>query len=877
MRTDTAQSIRLADYRPSDFLIDTVDLDIRLHPTQTRVIAKLAMKRNPAGTPDAPLVLDGDELVLTSLAIDGRELPADRFIATPDSLTIPNPPATSFVLTVETVLNPSANTKLMGLYRSNSAYCTQCEAEGFRRITYFLDRPDVLSVYTTRIEAYREEAPVLLGNGNPLRTEEAGPGRHAAIWHDPFPKPCYLFALVGGNLDRVSEPFVTMSGRVVELGIYVEPGKAERAVYALDALKRSMRWDEHTFGREYDLDVFNIVAVSDFNMGAMENKGLNVFNDKYVLASPETATDADYEGIERVIAHEYFHNWTGNRITCRDWFQLCLKEGLTVFRDQEFSSDERSRAVHRIGEVKNLRARQFPEDAGPLAHPVRPNQYKEINNFYTTTVYEKGAEIIRMLKTLIGADVFRRGMDLYFERFDGTAATIEQFLSCFSDASGRDLSQFFLWYEQSGTPRVKVSQSFDAAKARYRLDFKQSTPPTPGQPEKQPFVIPVSLGLVTADGSAIEAQADGLENGVFVLDRAEASLTFENIRTCPVPSLFRDFSAPVNCAIDLDDASHLVLLRHDTDPFNRWQAAQTVASRLIRETIANGSLDKAAMDAFASAMRDFMATEAKADPAFAALVLTLPSELDIAREIGSDIDPDAVHDARRLVRTALGKALQADLLKLRDVAAPDDGPYSPDAASSGRRAMNNAALDFITASDPALGEAHCRRQLLNATNMTDRLAALATIAFVPGEAREQELQGFADTYRDEPLVLDKWLAIQALIPEAGTLERITELMQHPTFSLANPNRVRALIGTFAMNNLTQFNRADGKAYDLMIDVITRLDPANPQVAARMLTAFGSWRTMEPQRRTKAQTALERLLRQENLSRDVSDIAQRSLG
>src|SRR5215211_1443487 len=579
MRTDTPPVVRLEDYRPSDFLIDRVDLDIRLHPTETRITATLTFRPNPAGLTDAPLVLDGDELTLLGVALDGAPLSGADFAATAQSLTLPNPPRRPFTLTLDTQVNPTANTKLMGLYRSSGVYCTQCEAEGFRRITYFLDRPDVLSVYTTRIEAERDEAPILLGNGNPAESGPvAGTNRHYAIWRDPFPKPAYLFAVVGGRLGHVRKTFTTMSGRAVEIAVYVEPGKEGRADYALDALERSMRWDERVFGREYDLDVFNIVAVSDFNMGAMENKGLNIFNDKYVLASAETATDSDYANIEAIIAHEYFHNWTGNRITCRDWFQLCLKEGLTVFRDQEFTADMRSRPVHRIAEVKALRARQFPEDSGPLAHPVRPPHYREINNFYTATVYEKGAEIVRMLRTLIGDDAFRRGMDLYFARCDGTAATVEDFLAAFAHAAGKDLSHFARWYAQAGTPRVAVTGHYDAAKRTYRLDFAQATPATPGQAEKMPMAMPVALGLVAADGTTMAPRCNRLDgDGVFVFDSAADSVTFHDVPSRPVPSVFRGFSAPVKVALDLSDDDLLALLRHDSDPFNRWQAAQTVA------------------------------------------------------------------------------------------------------------------------------------------------------------------------------------------------------------------------------------------------------------------------------------------------------------
>ncbi|MFL5075259.1 MAG: aminopeptidase N, partial [Microvirga sp.] len=571
MRTETPQIVRLEDYRPSDFLIDRVELDIRLHPTETRILATLAIRPNPKGRKEAPLELDGDELRLVALSVDGRAASAADYAATPQSLTIPRPPARPFTLTIETAVNPSANTKLMGLYRSGGVYCTQCEAEGFRRITYFLDRPDVLAVYTTRLEGDRDTEPLLLGNGNPVEAGGvAGTNRHYAVWHDPFPKPSYLFAIVGGALGTVAKTFTTTSGRNVEIAVHVEPGKESRADYALDALERAMRWDEETFGREYDLDVFNVVAVSDFNMGAMENKGLNIFNDKYVLASPETATDTDYAHIEAIIAHEYFHNWTGNRVTCRDWFQLCLKEGLTVFRDQEFSSDERSRPVHRIAEVKTLRARQFLEDSSPLAHPVRPTQYREINNFYTATVYEKGAEIVRMLKTIIGDDDFRRGMDLYFERCDGTAAAVEDFLRAFADVTGRDLSHFARWYEQSGTPRVKVKGHYDPDARTYRLDLAQSTPPTPGQAKKEAMAIPVALGLVAHDGSAMSASCDRVDQrGVFLFDKPEDSITFTGVASLPVPSLFRGFSAPVKLSLDLPNEELLVLLRHDTDSFNR--------------------------------------------------------------------------------------------------------------------------------------------------------------------------------------------------------------------------------------------------------------------------------------------------------------------
>jgi aminopeptidase N len=877
MRTETAPVVRLEDYRPSDFLIDKVELDVNLHPTETRVTATLVMRPNPAGRSDAPLILDGDELNLKSVALDGRALSAEEFEASPNSLAIAQAPRQAFTLTIETEINPTANTKLMGLYRSGGNYCTQCEAEGFRRITYFLDRPDVLSVYTTRIEADREEAPVLLGNGNPVESGSIDDtSRHYAVWHDPHPKPSYLFALVGGRLGRVAKSFTTMSGREVELAIYVEPGKENRADYALDALERSMRWDERVFGLEYDLDVFNIVAVSDFNMGAMENKGLNIFNDKYVLASPETATDMDYAHIEAIIAHEYFHNWTGNRVTCRDWFQLCLKEGLTVFRDQEFSSDERSRAVHRIAEVKTLRARQFLEDSSPLSHPVRPNQYREINNFYTATVYEKGAEIVRMLKTIIGEDDFRRGMDLYFERCDGTAATVEDFLNAFAEVTGRDLAHFARWYEQSGTPRVTVKSHYDEGAQTYRLDFTQSTPATPGQAKKEPMAIPVTLGLVSHDGSSVSEACDRVdERGVFLFDKAADSITFTGVTSLPVPSLFRGFSAPVKVSLDLPNEELLVLLRHDTDAFNRWQAAQTVAMRLLASLSTDGPVAAEEIEAYSAALCSFIDRDAEDDPAFAALVVTLPSEADIAQEIGQDVNPDAIHRARTELRQRLGSAC-AERLQRFYAALTDCGPYSPDASSAGRRSLRNACLDLLAAADPKAGEALTLAQLESATNMTDRLASLSVLTTIPGKAREDAIAQFGERYRNEPLVLDKWFTLQAAIPEDGTLERVKGLMQHPAFSLGNPNRVRSLIGSFAMLNQVQFNRADGAGYRLLASIVLRADELNPQLASRLLTAFSTWRMMENGRRNHAEEALCSIAQKPNLSRDVGDIVSRSL-
>ncbi len=885
MRTELAKPIRLADYRPPDYLIDAVNLDLGLDPRATRVVTRLSIRPNPQGRGGADLRLDGDGLNVKRLVLDGNEIDVRANFITPDALTIADPPQRPFTLEVETEINPSANTFLMGLYRSGSAYCTQCEAEGFRRITYFLDRPDVLSVYTTRIEAETAEAPVLLSNGNLIEAGKiAGTARHYAIWHDPYPKPCYLFAVVGGDLGSIHDWFVTASGRRVALGIYVEHDKEESALYAMDALKRAMRWDETAFGREYDLDVFNIVAVSDFNMGAMENKGLNVFNDKYVLASPQTATDTDYAQIEAVIAHEYFHNWTGDRITCRDWFQLCLKEGLTVFRDHEFSADQRSRAVRRIADVRTLRAQQFPEDAGPLAHNVRPDSYFEINNFYTATIYEKGAEIIRMLKVLIGAEAFRKGMDLYFERYDGTAATVEDFLACFAASSGRDLDQFFLWYRQAGTPLVEVESAYDAGARTLTLDFRQSCNKTPGQDEKKPLVIPIELGLVGEHGEnfALVAGAENgaseaeISRGVIELSTPRRRLTFHNLVSRPVASLLRSFSAPVRLSQPASESDLVTLTAYDSDSFNRWQASQTYATRLLLRSVDLLRAGQAPVfdPNFATALRLALAGSA-ADPAFAAQVITLPGEADIAREIGANVDPDAIFMARKALREAIGGALARELLAAYDNLI-ETGPYSPDAAAAGRRALRNAALDLYAAADPDAGSARALRQFDGAQFMTDKIAALGVIAVQPGAAREAAIDSFYRSYAGEPLVIDKWFALQAMIPERDTLARVKRLMDHPAFSLANPNRVRALIGAFASGNQTQFNAVDGSGYEFIAAIVLVLDAKNPQVAARLLGAFKSWRALEERRRAHAEAALRRVAVAAHLSPDVKDIAERSL-
>lgn len=878
MRSDTGHIFRLENYRPSDYLIRKTELNFTLEPSETMVEAKLAIERRSTADMHAPLILDGDELTLKKLKINGQ--PATDFEVTPDLLTIRNlPQDDNFTLEIVTAINPTTNRQLMGLYRSSNVYTTQCEAEGFRRITYFLDRPDILSVYTVRLEACKQEAPVLLSNGNLVSSGDLENGRHFALWHDPHPKPSYLFALVAGSLGVISDQFTTCSGKEVALNIYVEHGNENRAAYAMDALKRAMRWDEDVYGREYDLDVFNIVAVSDFNMGAMENKGLNIFNDKYVLADPQTATDSDYAGIEAVIAHEYFHNWTGNRITCRDWFQLCLKEGLTVYRDHEFSSDMRSRAVQRIDEVKTLKAQQFPEDAGPLAHPVRPREYREINNFYTATVYEKGSELIRMLRIILGDDLFYKGLDLYFTRHDGQAATIEDFIKVFEDVSGRSLAQFSRWYDQAGTPLVTAYSDYNAATKTLRLTLEQKTEPTPGQSHKQPMHIPIKFALIGADGKdmALTGQNNAdLQGDVLHLHEASQSWTLHNITEKPVLSLLRGFSAPVLLNQPSDDEEQFFLARHDSDAFGRWQAITRLLSRTIIENagLMHRQQPLSIPPVLAQLLAELVQDETL-DHAFQALCLSLPDEADIAREIGSNIDPDLIHASRKALSAAIADANAALFARIYD-ALQDDQPFTPDAAGAGKRALKSALLGYLAFSDAAPDRVY--NQFATANNMTDKLAALTILVhhFAAHEKAVAALAQFEHDYRSVPLVMDKWFAVQARRPAADTLETVQQLMQHPLFSLDNPNRCRALLGNFSSGNPAGFNRADGKSYAFFSALIVQIDKHNPQLAARLLTSLRSWKTLEPIRRAHIKSALDMISRTENLSTDVRDITERML-
>jgi aminopeptidase N len=881
MKRETARHVFLKDYRPPAYLIDRVSLDISLEPLRTRVRSKLSIRANPE-TPGRreQLRLDGEQLELAEIALDGRALAKKEYKVTATSLALAKTPTVPFTLEITTFVNPEANKALQGIYRSSKVYCSQCEAQGFRRITYFLDRPDVLATYTVRIDADPAAAPILLSNGNlKERGTIDGGKRHYAVWHDPHPKPCYLFAMVGGDLAPISSTFRTKSGRKVDLAIYVEHGKEARAAWAMDSLKRSMKWDERRFGREYDLDVFNIVAVSDFNMGAMENKGLNIFNDRLILASPATATDAIFEAIESVVAHEYFHNWTGNRITCRDWFQLCLKEGLTVYRDQEFSADERSATVQRVVDVRQLKTHQFAEDAGPLAHPVRPDNYIEINNFYTATVYEKGAEVVRMIATILGPECFREGMDLYFERHDGKAATVDEFITCFAEVSGLDLSQFKLWYSQAGTPEVIANLRYDKDKKTADLELEQIVPATPGQPNKKPMHIPIRLGLLGANGHDVDlklASGEEVEDGVISLTKRRQSFRFVDIPSRPVPSLLRGFSAPVNLTLDLGDDDVELLMAADSDLFNRWQAANDYAARTLVQTVSGLAAGKKTSHParYIRALGAAVSGEGL-EPAYRAELLKLPTQADVARIIGKNVDPALVHRAHKQLAKLIGKTLGTQLERLyREM--DDKGPFSPDAASAGRRALRNAALTLLTARGTPADVQRLAKHYAKATNMTDRAHALFLLATRGGAEAKSALADFYDTWHKDHVVIDTWFTAQAQSPLAGTLTRVKALTKNPLFSLTAPNKVRSLIGTFASANPVQFNRADGAGYAFLADQVIALDRINPQIAARMLGAMRSWRSLESGRRAKAKKALQKIVRTRPLSPDVQEIGSRIL-
>jgi len=868
MPKPTPKTIRLKDYLPTPYLIDTVDLTFRLKPQATRVVSKMQMRPNPKSKTHGALRLDGEQLKLISITLDGNILAAGDYTCENANLTIKRVPQKRFTLEIETECAPASNTALSGLYMSNGIYCTQCEAEGFRRITYFYDRPDVLATYRVRIEA-EKSLSILLSNGNPqARGPIAGTDFHFAEWHDPHPKPSYLFALVAGNLAKVESRFTTMEGRDVALGIYVEQGKQDRCAWAMQSLKAAMQWDEEAFSRAYDLDVFNIVAVSDFNMGAMENKGLNVFNDKYILARPDTATDIDFELIEAVIAHEYFHNWTGNRITCRDWFQLCLKEGLTVFRDQEFTSDLRSRAVKRIDDVQDLRNRQMPEDAGPLQHPPRPSEYIEINNFYTATVYEKGAEICRMLKTLIGEKAFARGMQLYFRRHDGQAATVEQFIACFTQTSRKNLTQFFRWYEQAGTPLISLKEKYNAKHRVYKITISQKVKRRKGQQPKKALHMPLHIGLLQQNGKEISKTLE--------LKRASQVFTIKNVATKPVLSFNRKFSSAIVNTHQPKLADQLFLLAHDSDSFNRWEQAQSVAQQLIIEHYRHGASAKwqSALEAFTKALREPLLDETL-EPAYRAKLLELPELASLAESLGKDVDATKLENARNMLRVAIGASLATQFETLYQSLAVG-GPYSPDPDSNGRRALRSAILSLAADAKASWVYAALRQQFAARDNMTEEYAALRVAANMGGALGDEFITAFYERHQHDALLIDKWFTAQALIPGVGSAERLRQLMGQHTFNFKTPNRVYALLRNFIGNNFSGFHVATGAGYLLAAQAIIHLNAINPQVASRLATGFRSWQLFDAPRRKKAHAAMQEILRVKDLSRDVYEIISRTL-
>ncbi|NIF16894.1 aminopeptidase N [Pantoea sp. Cy-639] len=884
MRTEQPQVIYLKDYQAPEYLIDETHLTFELFEDHSLVHAQLVMRRNPergAGLP--PLVLDGQQLELLSVQLDDQALTAGDYQLDADSLTV-QPKTERFTLDTSVKIHPESNTALEGLYKSGKMFCTQCEAEGFRKITYYLDRPDVMSTFTTTVIAEQHRYPVLLSNGNPVGDGPAEDGRHWATWEDPFKKPAYLFALVAGDLWCVESEFTRQSGRDVTLRIYVEEENLDKCDHAMVSLKKSMRWDEEVYGREYDLDIFMIVAVNDFNMGAMENKGLNIFNSSCVLARAETATDAAHQRVEGVVAHEYFHNWSGNRVTCRDWFQLSLKEGFTVFRDAEFSADMNSRTVKRIEDVAYLRTHQFAEDAGPMAHPVRPDSFIEISNFYTLTVYEKGAEVVRMVRTLLGAEGFRKGSDLYFERHDGQAVTTDDFIKAMEDANGADLTQFKRWYSQAGTPRLAVSEAYDAAAQTYSLNFRQSCPQTPDKAEKLPFVIPVELGLLDADGNDLplqlagEAEAAGTTR-VLSVTEAEQTFTFQGIAAKPLPSLLRGFSAPVKLSFPYDRDQLMFLMQHDSDGFNRWEAGQQLSVQVLQELIGQHQRGEAlALDQrLITALGTVLGNETL-DAAMVAEMLSLPGEAYLT-EISQVADVDAIHAAREFARQQIAEqlfdALWARYQANRDVSRKT--AYVAAAEHFARRSLQNIALSYLMLSAKPQALEAALEQFEHCDNMTERLTALAVLVNSPFEAeRAKALDAFAEHFKDNPLVMDQWFSVQAASTLPGGLARVKALMLHPAFTLKNPNKVRALVGAFAGQNLVNFHAADGSGYRFLADLVIELNALNPQIASRQLAPLTRWRKYDDARQALMKGELERILASGALSSDVYEVVSKSL-
>ena len=855
MRTETPVQVQLADYTPYPFAIEQVDLTFDLQPEATRVRSRLQVKRLGEGD----LVLDGVSLTLNQIAVDGKVLAASAYTQDEESLTLHDAPD-AFVLDIDVTINPTANTALSGLYISGGRFCTQCESVGFRRITFWPDRPDVMSRFHVRVEADKAPYPILLSNGTPGEAGELEDGRHFATWDDPHLKPSYLFALCAGDYDVYRDSFTTMSGRSVDLAVHVDKGDADRAAWAMESLKASMKWDEDTFGREYDLGVFNIVAVRDFNFGAMENKGLNVFNSAYVLADEATATDADFEAIESIVGHEYFHNWTGNRITCRDWFQLCLKEGLTVFRDQEFSADMRSRPVQRIKDVIRLRARQFGEDAGPLAHPVRPASYASIDNLYTATVYEKGAELIRMLKTMIGDEAFARGMQTYFDRHDGTATTIEHFYACFEDASGQDLSHFRRWYAQPGTPTLTAEEDWDEAKGELTLTLTQTNPKTPGNDHPEPLPMPIRLAAFNPNG-------DKLAEQTLLVEGEKTVWTLDSQSARPVLSLNREFSAPIRLDHKVDDATRLATARLDDDAFNTFNALQAL---VLKDILAMAYDGKASPDAdLVSAIGGAVRSNGD-DPAFAALLTRLPDVGELFLE-HVPADPAALKQARHKLQQALGKDLASDLSRI--LAEPSPAPFNPGVEQAAIRALRGAMITLLSSQGTPQANQQLADLFAAAPNMTESLAALRALCAGDAPEKAAAISAFETRWSDNELVMDKWFAVQAA---TGSPEDVAALLAHPKFELGNPNRVRSVVGVFAMQNLAAFHASDGAGHTLVAEMIAKADKLNPALAARLLQSFEQWQSLEPVARKSARAALE-FLREKSLSKNAADIVTRSLG
>ena len=864
MRTETPVEIRREDYTPPSYGISSVNLEFDLTPTGTEVIAKLRFQPWKNESVGQKLRLDGEDLNLLEIAVDDDQLPESDYMVDSEGLTLLSPPTHDFTLSTRVAISPQENTRLEGLYLSNGIYCTQCEAEGFRRITYFLDRPDVMASYEVEIRAPKAEAPVLLSNGDLIASGDLSDGRHFARWRDPHKKPSYLFALVAGDLGKTSDTFTTKSGKPVDLAIWTEHDQIDKTDYAMDALKRSMAWEEEIYGLEYDLNQFNIVAISDFNMGAMENKSLNIFNAKYILANPLTATDNDYSFIESVVAHEYFHNWTGNRVTCRDWFQLSLKEGLTVFRDQQFSADMRSEPVQRIQDVRQLRARQFPEDAGPLAHPIRPDSYIEINNFYTATVYEKGAEVIRMLSHLIGWEDFRKGIDLYFERHDGTAATCDDFIDAMADASGKNLSLFRRWYSQSGTPTLHVTKNFQDG--IFELTIHQKIPPTPGQSKKEPMEMPIEVGLIGPDGKDIVSK-------VLILSQEKQSWTFEGLKTTPVISINRSFTSPVKIDDRETDSDRSFRMAHDQDAFNRWEAGQAFAQDILIKMVEELEANRAPQipSDFLAAWEQIL-KDPNIDPAFRSLLMTLPSVENVA-EAMTIANFDAIFSARQTLRNTLALA-NSKRLEVIWNDMQDAGDFNPSAIAAGKRALSGTVLAYL--SRLPNGDSRALEATSNATNMTDKIAALSALNDMPGRARDIALQNFREDYDGQTHVLDKWFSLVATAPIPSALSDIRQAMRDPTFTLSNPNKARALIGGFVAANPTEFHREDGSGYAFHAEMTVTLDQINPQTAARMLAPLGRWRRMDEGRQSKMRNALEEIASTQGVSRDVFEIATKAL-